>query len=59
MHPLAQARYPQHPPVFLAQTSTKDSHADLCGTKHYHDTLVRHGAKVGGPRAASLAVPLA
>lgn len=35
-HPEA---YLAHPPVFLAQTSTADAHADLCATRNYHETL--------------------
>ena len=35
-HPEA---YHAHPPVFLAQTSTSDAHADLCATRNYHETL--------------------
>ena len=37
------AAYAAHPPTFLAQMSTEDSHADLCAARHYHDTLVSHG----------------
>ena len=39
-HPEAYAR---HPPVFLAQTSTVDAHADLCAARNYHDALTKHG----------------
>ena len=38
-------QYAAHPPVFLAQTSTRDAHADLCATRNYYDTMVAHGAR--------------
>jgi hypothetical protein len=34
--------YPQHPPVFLAQSSASDFNADLCAAKVYYETLRRH-----------------
>ena len=41
-HPEA---YSTHPPMFLAQTTTVDTHADLCACKHYHETLQAHSVK--------------
>lgn len=35
--------WPLHPPMFLAQMRTTDIHADLCATRHYHETLLAHG----------------
>ena len=35
-------QWPKHPPVFLAQTSKTDTHADLCACKNYYDTLINH-----------------
>ena len=48
-HPAA---WGQHPPVFLAQTSTVDNHADLCACRNYHDTLV-----AGRPRCIAVWCP--
>jgi len=36
--------YASHPPVFLAQTSPTDAHADACATRHYHETLKANGS---------------
>eukprot|EP00040_Diaphanoeca_grandis_P037211 m.241394 g.241394 ORF g.241394 m.241394 type:complete len:483 (+) comp33773_c3_seq1:882-2330(+) len=32
-------QYHTHPPVFLAQTSTSDTHADLCACKNYYNSM--------------------
>eukprot|EP01051_Picozoa_sp_SAG22_P001329 SAG22_NODE_51_length_24458_cov_19.853161_9_plen_526_part_00 len=39
------AAYSEHPPVFLAQTSKSDNHADLCACKNYYNTLLANGVK--------------
>jgi hypothetical protein len=46
----------KHPPVFLAQTSKTDTHADLCAAKNYYDTLVAHG--VNRSKRESAASPI-
>lgn len=35
--------YAKHPPVFLAQTSKSDNHADLCACKNYYNSLISNG----------------
>jgi hypothetical protein len=37
------ARYKDHPPMFLGQTSKTDNHADLCACRNYYETLVANG----------------
>lgn len=39
------SEWASHPPVFLAQTSTVDGHADLCATRNYHKVMQSHGAQ--------------
>ena len=39
-NPAARA---SHPPVFLAQTSKIDNHADLCACKNYYETIASYG----------------
>lgn len=36
-------KYSTHPPTFLIQTEL-DSGADSCAAKHYHNTMLAHGA---------------
>ena len=36
-------KYPTHPPTFLIQTEL-DSGADSCAARHYHETMIAHGA---------------
>ena len=36
-------KYSAHPPTFLIQTEL-DSGADSCAAKHYHNTMLAHGA---------------
>jgi hypothetical protein len=36
-------KYSTHPPTFLIQTEL-DSGADSCAAKHYHETMLAHGA---------------
>jgi hypothetical protein len=37
------AKYAEHVPMFLAQTSKTDNHADLCACRNYYDTLIANG----------------
>lgn len=38
-------RWIEHPPIFLGQTSSSDTHADLCACKNYHETLISNGVR--------------